>query len=105
MQRRDAVFVQNYQQTKGETGQNLYTVPDGEAVRVPCNVYPVDADTITAYGLQEVETRLIVCDMWPGNIHSTVAFEGVEWDVAAPVQNFDKTPSARSVQVVVKKRQ
>jgi len=104
VRRQDVIIVQNYSKTVGNIGQTSYDTPDGPPVKVECNVYPLDADEETRYGLQEIETRKVVCDAWPGRAHSRMTFEGENWDQHAPEKNYSKSFSARSVQVVIKKR-
>lgn len=104
MRRQDSVTVQRHEKgPAGKVGQTTY-VPVGDPIPVPCNVYPADADIVEAYGLQKIETRHVVGDAWPGDLHSTITFEGATWDPATPVSTFGKTPSARSVQLHIKKR-
>lgn len=102
--RQDVVEVQNYSKGTGAVGQSTFNVPDGAPIKVKCNVYPAEQSVIETYGLQQVDTRLVVCDSWPGNIHSTIAFEGAVWEPATPVAAYRKTVSARSVQLHIRKR-
>ena len=104
MKRKKSVSVQNYLKKKGSIGQSTYTEPDGAAVPVPCNVYPLDAAEVVEYGVQELETLKLYCDSWPGNLHSRITYRGEEWDQAAPVKGFDNTVKLKNVVVIIKKR-
>lgn len=106
MRKQDVVSVQQYTKSTGGIGQAVYTA-SGEPVTVPCNVYPLTAEEVTTYGLQEIETRSVVCDLlpgWPGRPHSRITFEGAEWDQYAMPKTYNKTRAATSVQIIIKKR-
>lgn len=104
MRRQDVVTVQNFTKTVGGIGQAKYTTPNGKPVKVPCNVYPLTAAESEAFGLQLIETQSIVCDAWPGNVHSRITYQGEAWDQVGPVKTFSKTFGVRSVQLVIQKR-
>lgn len=104
MRRQDLAWVQNYKASPGGIGQNKYDVLDGPTRAVECNVYPLSTALIDTLGLQLVDSRLLVCDAWPGNVHSIISFDGALWDQAAPPKNYNKTHGVRSVQVVIKRR-
>lgn len=97
-------MVQLYTKTTGGIGQNKYDTPVGEPIKVACNVYPLTTEEETAAGLQSIDTRKVVCDAWPGDLHCRVTFDGAEWDQHAPAKDFNKSWAARSVQLVIKKR-
>lgn len=104
MRRQDTVVVQNHSATIGSVGQKVWTTPDGEPKTVPCNVYPLAADIIELFGLQAFETRAVWCDSWPGDLHSSITFEGATWDQAAPAATHNKSQNLLNVIVPIKKR-
>lgn len=104
MIRQDLAYVQNYSKSIGSIGQSKYDEMDGNPIPVPCNVYPLTAAEMESYGLQLIETRSVICDAWPGDIHSRITFDGAEWDQYGPVKTYDKSWGVRSVQVIIKKR-
>lgn len=102
MRRQDIALVQNYTKTTGTIGQAVYTTPDGAPKRVECNGYPLDAALIDLFGLQKVETRALWCDAWPGDLHSTIEFEGQKWMQAAPLATHNKSQNLLNVVVPIK---
>lgn len=103
MMRKHVVIVQPYEKVLGPMGESTYR-PTGAPVPVPCNVHPITADEITAFGLQEVDARKIVADTWPGDIHCRITYDGEEWDQHGPAHHHDISDNANSWQVLIQKR-
>ena len=98
------VHVQNFTKTIGGIGQNKWDTPDGLPIPVPCNVHPLTAEELVADGLQSIDSRKVVADKWPGNIHSRITFRDEEWDQVGPAKVHDISDHANSIQITIKKR-
>jgi hypothetical protein len=100
---RHTVMVQRRRRVKGSAGQGEFE-NDGLPVTVRGNVHPVSTSETIDYGLQGTDLRRLHCLNWPGDSRSNVTFDGASWDVAAPPQHFDMSPSTAHWEVLLRKK-
>lgn len=100
---RHTVMVQRWRRVTGSAGQ-AELVKDGAPITVRGNVHPVSTSETVGFGLQGTDLRRLHCLTWPGDGRSTAHFEGADWDVAAPPQRFDMSPSTAHWEVLLRKK-
>ncbi len=95
--------VQGRVKSKDDEGATVYT-DSGAAFSVPCSVQPLSAAESNIDGLQALTKRLIVARTWPGDILSTVIYDGYDWDTVGDPQHHNMSPRTDHWEVVIEKR-
>lgn len=113
MRRVDLAMVQPYRKVENRLGGAEY-VPDGAAVEVPCNAYPLDSALAETLGLTRTVTRQVFADEWPFDEFARVTRLQVlvrrrglltlngTWEQTAPAEHFIHT-SRPHYTVILKK--
>lgn len=100
---RHTVTVQRRRPVKGSAGQTEL-VKDGPPITVRGNMHPVSTAETVQYGTQITDLRRFHSLTWPGDSRSEITFDGAPWDVAAPPQHFDMSPSTAHWEVLLRKK-
>lgn len=97
------VLVQQRVASENSRGQTVYTNV-GDATPVRCSVQPLSASESGFGGLQAVTKRFIVSRTWPGDILSSITFDGYDWDTVGDPQHLDMSPATDHWEIIIEKR-
>ena len=97
------VTVQNRTASKDSRGQTVYSNV-GAPVDVPCSCQPLSASESNVDGLQALTKRFIVSRTWPGDILSTIIWDGFDWDVVGDPQHRSMSAATDHWEIVIEKR-
>ncbi|WP_461024676.1 hypothetical protein [Thalassiella azotivora] len=90
----------------GRDRYNAPTYTPGTPVEVRGVVQPVQADELQALGAAQTETvyRFIGRGPWPGGVHSTVTWDGREWDQLGEAKVYSTGRRTGHIDVLLRAR-
>jgi len=97
------VTVQNRVASPDSRGQTIYSNV-GDPIDVLCSCQPLSASESNFEGLQALTKRFIVSRTWPGDILSTVIWDGFDWDVVGDPQFLNMSLATQHWEIVIEKR-
>jgi hypothetical protein len=80
------------------------TYVDGDPVTVRGSVQPVSTEETEALGVQVDTTYRFIGRDWPGGIHSTVVWDGRNWDQQGEARRYGMSPRTAHVDVILTAR-
>jgi hypothetical protein len=103
---RHVVTVQRMTREVSDSGTPRFVQADGGPITVRCNTYPLSAQEVVDGGFHNDVTRKVYLhwDVWPGDQHSVITYEGDTWEQIGPAVVYDSGFQTKHTQITIRKR-